>query len=107
MFGYTYVTMALFRIWCPASKSLSVFFSGRKQFVDAFVNHAFNASVERVFENFKRGFFKVCEVNLVEIFTPEQLQTIMVGQEDYDWEVFKQVPWSELLKSQEWKKQMY
>lgn len=73
--------------------SLSLFFH-RKQFVAAFVNHAFNASVERVFEEFKRGFFKVCDMNLVDFFQPEELQAVMVGQEDYDWEVFKQVCWS-------------
>lgn len=47
--------------------------------------------MERVFEEFKTGFFKVCDVNLVEFFLPEQLQTVMLGQEDYDWEVFKEV----------------
>lgn len=83
---------------CPFSKFLSLFFH-RKQFVAAFVNHAFNASVERVFEEFKRGFFKVCDMNLVDLFQPEQLQTVMVGQEDYDWEVFKQVHWSEWFRN--------
>lgn len=82
--------MATFQI---CFKSYSLFFN-RQQFVAAFVNHAFNASVESVFEEFKRGFFKVCDVNLVDLFQPEQLQTVIMGQEDYDWEVFKQVCWS-------------
>lgn len=63
----------------------------RKEFVDAFVNHVFNKSVVRVFEEFKKGFFKVCDVNMVDFFQPEELQLVMVGQEDYDWEMFKQV----------------
>ncbi|TWW77364.1 putative E3 ubiquitin-protein ligase HERC4 [Takifugu flavidus] len=29
-------------------------------------------------------------MNVVDFFQPEQLQTVMVGQENYDWEVFKQ-----------------
>lgn len=37
----------------------------------------------------------MCAVNMVDLFQPEQLQTVMVGQEDYDWEVFKQVGWNE------------
>lgn len=57
----------------------------------AFVNYAFNKSVEGVFDEFKRGFFKVCDVNMVDFFRPEELQAVMVGQENYDWEVFKQV----------------
>lgn len=76
---------------CPVWVFKSLFIFHRKEFVAAFVNHAFNASVEGVFEQFKSGFFKVCDVNLVDFFQPEQLQTVMVGQEDYDWEVFKQV----------------
>lgn len=57
----------------------------------ALVNHAFNTSVDGVFGQFQSGFFKVCEVNLVDLFRPEQLQTVMVGQDDYDWDAFKLV----------------
>ncbi|KAI3354346.1 hypothetical protein L3Q82_018869, partial [Scortum barcoo] len=64
--------------------------SDRKDFIDAFVNYAFNKSVERVFDWFKRGFFKVCDNDVVDFFQPEELQAVMVGQENYDWEVFKQ-----------------
>ncbi|XP_039986682.1 probable E3 ubiquitin-protein ligase HERC6 [Xiphias gladius] len=64
--------------------------SNRKEYVAAFVNYAFNQSVERVFEVFKRGFFKVCNMDVVDFFQPEELQAVMVGQENYDWEVFKE-----------------
>ncbi|XP_008424096.1 E3 ISG15--protein ligase HERC5-like [Poecilia reticulata] len=64
--------------------------SNRKEFVAAFVNHAFNKSVEGVFKLFKEGFFKVCNMDVVEFFQPEELQSVMVGQENYDWEVFKE-----------------
>lgn len=63
--------------------------SNRKEYVFAFVNYVFNKSVERVFGEFKRGFFKVCNMDVVEFFQPEELQAVMVGQENYDWEVFK------------------
>lgn len=63
----------------------------RKEFVDAYVDYAFNKSVEGVFEAFKRGFFKVCDQDVVALFQPEELREVMVGQENYDWEVFKQV----------------
>lgn len=66
-------------------------FFNRKEFVSAVVNYAFNKSVEQVFEEFKRGFFKVCDRDVVDFFQPEELQAVMVGQENYDWEVFKQV----------------
>ncbi|XP_039864537.1 probable E3 ubiquitin-protein ligase HERC6 isoform X1 [Simochromis diagramma] len=63
--------------------------SNRKEYVAAFVNYVFNKSVERVFDEFKRGFFKVCNMDVVDFFQPEELQAVMVGQENYDWEVFK------------------
>ncbi|XP_077421895.1 putative E3 ubiquitin-protein ligase HERC6 isoform X3 [Vanacampus margaritifer] len=64
--------------------------SNKKEFVSAFVNYAFSKSVEGVFEAFKRGFFKVCEADVVAFFQPEELQAVMVGNENYDWDVFKQ-----------------
>ncbi|CAB1327289.1 unnamed protein product [Coregonus sp. 'balchen'] len=60
------------------------------QFVDAYVNLAFNQSVEKVFEEFRRGFFKVCDRDVVEFFQPEELRGVMVGKEDYDWDTLKQ-----------------
>ncbi|XP_039885393.1 probable E3 ubiquitin-protein ligase HERC6 [Simochromis diagramma] len=62
----------------------------KKEFVEAYVNHAFNTSVESVFQEFKRGFFLVCEQDLVRLFRPEELQGVLVGQDVYDWEKFKQ-----------------
>lgn len=63
----------------------------RKQYVAAFVDHAFDKSVRGVFEEFKRGFFKVCDVDAVDMFQPEELKEVMVGHGNYDWPVFKQV----------------
>ncbi|KAM9801626.1 putative E3 ubiquitin-protein ligase HERC6 [Neosynchiropus ocellatus] len=64
--------------------------SNKKEFVAAYVNYVFNKSVERVFEEFKTGFYKVCDFNVVALFQPEELQKLMVGTEDYDWATFKQ-----------------
>ncbi|XP_031608731.2 probable E3 ubiquitin-protein ligase HERC3 [Oreochromis aureus] len=62
----------------------------KKEFVEACVNHAFNTSVESVFQEFKRGFFLVCDQDLVRLFRPQELQGVLVGQDVYDWEKFKQ-----------------
>nr|XP_019943548.1 PREDICTED: probable E3 ubiquitin-protein ligase HERC6 [Paralichthys olivaceus] len=74
----------------PREAGKPVTSSNRKEFIDAFLNYAFNKSVEGVFEEFKRGFFKVCDRDVVDFFQPEELQAVMMGQEDYDWQVFKQ-----------------
>ncbi|XP_068567720.1 probable E3 ubiquitin-protein ligase HERC3 [Cebidichthys violaceus] len=62
----------------------------KKEFVNAYVSHAFSASVEGVFEEFKRGFFQVCDRDPVMLFRPEQLQGVLVGQDVYDWAKLKQ-----------------
>ncbi|XP_029923261.1 probable E3 ubiquitin-protein ligase HERC6 [Myripristis murdjan] len=73
----------------PNERGKPVTSSNKKEFVSAFVNYAFNMSVEKVFEEFKRGFFKVCNIDVVEFFQPEELRGVMVGQENYDWDLFK------------------
>ncbi|KAM9398503.1 LOW QUALITY PROTEIN: putative E3 ubiquitin-protein ligase HERC6 [Salvelinus alpinus] len=74
----------------PKETGKSVTSFNKKQFVDAYVNLAFNQSAEKVFEEFRRGFFKVCDRDVVELFQPEELRGVMVGKEDYDWDTFKQ-----------------
>lgn len=63
----------------------------RKEFVDAYVNYAFNKSAKEVFAEFRRGFFDVCDVKVVEFFQPEELRGLTVGKENYDWGKLKQV----------------
>eukprot|EP00063_Salmo_salar_P076055 XP_014050890.1 PREDICTED: E3 ISG15--protein ligase HERC5-like isoform X2 [Salmo salar] len=64
--------------------------ANKKEFVDTYVNYIFNQSVEVVFEEFRKGFFKVCDMDVVEFFQPEELRGVMVGKENFDWETLKQ-----------------
>ncbi|XP_072318052.1 probable E3 ubiquitin-protein ligase HERC6 [Eucyclogobius newberryi] len=64
--------------------------SNKKEFVDAFINYAFKTSVAKVYEAFERGFFKVCSMKVVDLFQPQELQDVMVGQDSWDWDVFQQ-----------------
>ncbi|XP_038855947.1 probable E3 ubiquitin-protein ligase HERC3 isoform X2 [Salvelinus namaycush] len=64
--------------------------ANKKEFVDTYVNYIFNQSVEVVFEEFRKGFFKVCDKDVVEFFQPEELRGVMVGKEIFDWETLKQ-----------------
>uniref|UniRef100_A0A673NJH1 Probable E3 ubiquitin-protein ligase HERC4 n=1 Tax=Sinocyclocheilus rhinocerous TaxID=307959 RepID=A0A673NJH1_9TELE len=59
-------------------------------FVDKYVDYILNKSVEEVFEEFKRGFFKACDRCMVEMFEPEELRGVLVGSEEYDWDILKQ-----------------
>uniref|UniRef100_A0A671UQS6 HECT-type E3 ubiquitin transferase n=2 Tax=Sparus aurata TaxID=8175 RepID=A0A671UQS6_SPAAU len=63
----------------------------KKEFVDAYVNHVFNTSVEGVFQEFERGFFQVCDRDLVtHLFQPEELRVALVGKDVYNWAKLKQ-----------------
>ncbi|XP_020342644.2 E3 ISG15--protein ligase HERC5-like [Oncorhynchus kisutch] len=62
-----------------------------KKFVDTYVNYIFNQSIEKVFEEFRKGFFKVCDMDVVEFYQPEELRGVL-GKENVDWETLKQLP---------------
>ncbi|XP_069019067.1 probable E3 ubiquitin-protein ligase HERC3 isoform X1 [Embiotoca jacksoni] len=62
----------------------------KKEYVKAYVNHAFNASVEAKFQEFRRGFFQVCDKDLVKLFKPKELQDVLVGKDFHNWEKLKQ-----------------
>ncbi|KAM8750883.1 putative E3 ubiquitin-protein ligase HERC3 isoform 2-T2 [Acanthopagrus schlegelii] len=75
----------------PQNPEKPVTGQNKKEFVDAYVNHVFNTSVESVFQEFERGFFQVCDRNLVtQLFQPEELQVVLVGKDVYDWAKLKQ-----------------
>ncbi|XP_051560298.1 probable E3 ubiquitin-protein ligase HERC4 [Myxocyprinus asiaticus] len=74
----------------PAEPGKIVSNYNRTDFVDKYVDYVLNKSVEEVFEEFRRGFFKGCESHLVEMFEPEELRGVMVGNEEYDWDTLKQ-----------------
>ncbi|XP_050971397.1 probable E3 ubiquitin-protein ligase HERC4 [Labeo rohita] len=74
----------------PAEPGKEVTIYNRTEFVDKYVDYIFNKSVEEVFEEFKRGFFKACDKCIVEMFEPEELRGVLVGNEEYDWDILKQ-----------------
>nr|XP_046250580.1 probable E3 ubiquitin-protein ligase HERC4 [Scatophagus argus] len=74
----------------PENPEKPVTSQNKKEFVDAYVNHVFNTTVEGVFREFKRGFFLVCDRDLVKLFRPEELQGVLVGKDFHDWEKLKQ-----------------
>ncbi|CAN9498636.1 unnamed protein product [Ophioblennius macclurei] len=74
----------------PDESGKPVTSENKRRFVDAYLDHAFNASVDTAFREFRCGFFQVCERQLVELFTPEQLQEALVGGAFEEWEVLRQ-----------------
>ncbi|XP_051238205.1 probable E3 ubiquitin-protein ligase HERC4 [Dicentrarchus labrax] len=74
----------------PENPENPVTSENKKEFVNAYVNHVFNTSVEGVFQEFKRGFFQVCDRDLVKLFHPKELQEVLVGKDFHDWAKLKE-----------------
>uniref|UniRef100_G1TAC7 HECT and RLD domain containing E3 ubiquitin protein ligase family member 6 n=1 Tax=Oryctolagus cuniculus TaxID=9986 RepID=G1TAC7_RABIT len=73
----------------PNGISIPVDQSNKKDYVSQCVDYIFNVSVKAVYEKFQRGFYKVCDKDIIEYFHPEELMTAVVGNSDYDWEQFE------------------
>ncbi|KAJ8417955.1 hypothetical protein AAFF_G00136640 [Aldrovandia affinis] len=69
----------------PNGVNISVNHSNRQEFVIAYVDHIFNASVAALFEAFYTGFHKVCGGKVLELFQPNELQAMVIGNTNYDW----------------------
>ncbi|XP_060729053.1 probable E3 ubiquitin-protein ligase HERC4 [Tachysurus vachellii] len=74
----------------PDEPEKAVTSSNKNVFVDTYVDYVLNKSVERVFNEFKKGFYKVCERSMVNLFQPEELRGVMLGSEEYEWDVLKE-----------------
>ncbi|XP_069086869.1 probable E3 ubiquitin-protein ligase HERC4 [Pleurodeles waltl] len=57
----------------------------RQEFVDAYVNYVFNISVASQFHAFSQGFHKVCGGKVLQLFQPNELQAMVIGNTNYDW----------------------
>ncbi|XP_060782471.1 probable E3 ubiquitin-protein ligase HERC4 [Neoarius graeffei] len=73
----------------PCEPGKAVTSSNKNAFVDAYVDYVLNKLVDRVFNEFKTGFYKVCNRNMVNFFQPEELRRVMLGSEEYDWDILK------------------
>lgn len=67
------------------------FFVFRQDFVNAYVDHVFNNSVAPLFKCFYAGFHKVCGGKVLELFQPNELQAMVIGNTNYDWTELEKV----------------
>ncbi|XP_053282794.1 probable E3 ubiquitin-protein ligase HERC3 isoform X1 [Pleuronectes platessa] len=74
----------------PTNPEKTVTSQNKKEFVDAYVNHVFNRSVESVFLEFKRGFYTVYDRDLLKVLRPKELQEVLQGKDFCDWKTLKQ-----------------
>lgn len=58
----------------------------RQQYVDLYVDYILNKSVETQFKAFHKGFHNVCGGRVLELFHSHELMSLLIGNENYDWE---------------------
>uniref|UniRef100_A0A8C0K1F9 HECT and RLD domain containing E3 ubiquitin protein ligase 5 n=1 Tax=Canis lupus dingo TaxID=286419 RepID=A0A8C0K1F9_CANLU len=73
----------------PNGSGIIVDQTNKRDYVSKYVNYIFNISVKAVYEEFQRGFYKVCDKDIIEFFHPEELKDVVIGNTDYDWETFE------------------
>ncbi|XP_066487809.1 probable E3 ubiquitin-protein ligase HERC6 [Tiliqua scincoides] len=73
----------------PNGMSVAVNHTNKIDYVNQYVDYVFNKSVDGIFEEFKRGFYKVLEKQIINFFEPQELMTVAIGNENYDWDVFE------------------
>lgn len=69
--------------------SILVDHTNKEEFVSECINYIFNTSVKVVYTEFQRGFYSVCDKNLIRQFQPEELMEAVIGSIVYDWEEFE------------------
>ncbi|KAM5282616.1 putative E3 ubiquitin-protein ligase HERC6 isoform 2-T2 [Hipposideros larvatus] len=73
----------------PNGISVLVDQTNKKDFVSKYVDYIFNTSAKAIYKEFQKGFYKVCDKELLRVFQPEELMTAIVGNTDYDWKQFE------------------
>ncbi|XP_059970931.1 E3 ISG15--protein ligase HERC5 isoform X2 [Mesoplodon densirostris] len=73
----------------PNGSHITVDQTNKRDYVSKYVSYIFNISVKAVYEEFQRGFYKVCDKEIIEFFHPEELKDVIIGNTDYDWETFE------------------
>lgn len=63
----------------------------RQEFVDAYVDYIFSKSVASLFDAFHAGFHKVCGGKVLQLFQPNELQAMVIGNTNYDWKELEKV----------------
>nr|XP_002745648.3 E3 ISG15--protein ligase HERC5 [Callithrix jacchus] len=73
----------------PNGRNIIVNQTNKRDYVSKYIDYIFNDSVKVVYEEFRRGFYKMCEEDIIKLFHPEELKDVIVGNTYYDWKTFE------------------
>ncbi|XP_038060442.1 probable E3 ubiquitin-protein ligase HERC4 [Patiria miniata] len=73
----------------PGGAELEVTMENRQEYVDSYVDYVLNTSVEQQYSFFSQGFLHVCGGRVFNLFHPQELMDMVIGDEHYDWDEFE------------------
>ncbi|XP_036810129.1 probable E3 ubiquitin-protein ligase HERC6 [Oncorhynchus mykiss] len=74
----------------PNGEELPVTMVNRKKYVDLYVDMKLNKSVQIQFADFESGFYKGCPTQTWRMFLPEELMTLLQGDDNYEWDKLRE-----------------
>ena len=73
----------------PSGNDIPVTSQNKSEYVKLYVDHVLCGSCDSQFKAFKNGFLKVVSGRVLELFHPQELMALVVGNENYDWDVLE------------------
>ncbi|XP_034829545.1 probable E3 ubiquitin-protein ligase HERC4 isoform X1 [Maniola hyperantus] len=70
-------------------ENIPVTHENKGEYVNMYVEFLLNKSVENQFKAFNQGFQKVCGGRIIKLFRSHELMSVVIGNEDYDWDLFE------------------
>jgi len=74
----------------PGGEDISVNNENKSEYVRLYIEYVLGSSCEAQFDAFKKGFLKVVSGRVLQLFHPQELMALVVGNENYDWDVLEQ-----------------
>jgi E3 ubiquitin-protein ligase HERC4 len=65
--------------------------ANKSEYVKLYIDYVLNKSCETQFDAFKKGFLKVVSQRVLQLFHPQELMALVVGNENYDWDVMQEI----------------
>lgn len=75
----------------PDGDKIAVTNSNRREFVDRYVRWYLSQSIEKQFAAFARGFHRVCGGQALSLFRPEELELLVCGSTELDFQALEKV----------------
>merc|ERR1712106_140688 len=72
-------------------EDISVTSDNKHEYVKLYIEYVLFQSCEAQFDAFKKGFLKVVSARVLQLFHPQELMALVVGNENYDWNLLEKL----------------